>query len=71
MTKHTNKRRQSSRELERSAMLKAALQRPGVREFMEVYRDWQKADSGLDVYRSATKEPLITKTTDHANTIRC
>ena len=49
---------------QREAMLKAALARPGVREFMEVYQDWQKADRGLDVYRSATKEPLITTTTD-------
>ena len=48
-------------------MLKAALARPGVREFMEVYRDWQKADRGLDAYRSATREPPITTTTDRTS----
>ena len=36
-------------------MLEAALARPGVREVMEVYQNWQKADSGLDAYRAAQK----------------
>lgn len=53
---------------QRDAMLEAALARPGVREFMEVYQDWQKADRGLDAYRWATKEPLITTTTDRTST---
>ena len=48
-------------------MLEEALRRPGVREVMKVFGDWQHADSGLDPYRSATKEASIVTTTDHAN----
>ena len=54
---HATKHRDSKREQDRKTMLGAALARPGVREVMEVYRNWQKADSGLDAYRAATKEP--------------
>ena len=34
---------------------------------MRVYEDWKVADSGLDSYRAATKEPMSTTTTNHAN----
>lgn len=54
-------------EQEHANMLKEALARPGVREAMEVFQDWQRADRGLDNYREATKEPQIITTTDHAN----
>ena len=64
---HATKHRDSKREQDRKAMLEAALARPGVREVMEVYRNWQKADSGLDSYRAATKEPQTITTTDHTN----
>lgn len=64
---HATKHRDSKREQDRRAMLEVALARPGVREVMEVYRNWQEADSGLDAYRAATKEPLRTMTTDRAN----
>ena len=57
----------SEREKKRAALLKEALDRPGVREAMKVFRDWQRADHGLDAYRIATKVPYITMTTDHAN----
>ena len=50
-----------------SAMLKKALSRPGVREFMGVYGQWQERDKGLDSYRAATKESRQIITTDHAN----
>lgn len=68
-TKKMDKKRTAKniRVQQRDAMLEAALARPGVREFMEVYQDWQKADRGLDAYRSATKEPLITTTTDRTS----
>ena len=68
-TKKTDEKRtaKKTRVQQRDAMLKAALARPGVREFMEVYQGWQKADRGLDAYRSATKEPLITTTTDRTS----
>lgn len=68
-TKKTDEKRtaKKTRVQQRDAMLKAALARPGAREFMEVYQGWQKADSGLDAYRSATKEPLITTTTDRTS----
>ncbi len=64
---HATKHRDSKREQDRKAMLEAALARPGVHEVMEVYRNWQKADSGLDAYRAATKEPQTITTTDHTN----
>ena len=69
VTKKTDEKRTAKkpRVQQRDAMLKAALARPGVREFMEVYQDWQKADRGLDAYRSATKEHLITTTTDRTS----
>ena len=67
MTKNKEVHRQSKREQEHAAMLEEALRQPGIRELMEVYRDWQRADSGLDAYRSATKEAQKVVTTDHAN----
>ncbi len=45
----------SRREREHTEMLEAALARPGVREVMKVYGEWQDKDRGLDTYRSATK----------------
>ena len=48
-------------------MLETALARPGVREVMAVYQNWQKADSGLDAYWATKKEPLTITTTDRAN----
>ena len=65
-TGHADKK-QSHREAAHAAMLEEALRRPGVREAMEVYRGWQRADNGLDPYRAATKQPWVTTTTDHAN----
>ena len=67
MSKRTNDSPPSKRERERVAMLEEALRRPGVREVMEVFGAWQRADRGLDPYRSATKEASIVTTTDHAN----
>ena len=55
----------SRREREHAAMLQEALARPGVREFMKVYGDWQEKDRGLDAYRAATKTPARTTTTNH------
>lgn len=57
----------SDREKEHAALLKEALDRPGVREAMKVFHDWQRADRGLDAYRAATKVPYVTRTTDRAN----
>ena len=45
----------SQRAQARDELLEAALARPGVREFMEVYGDWREKDRGLDTYRTATK----------------
>lgn len=36
------------------AMLQEALSRPGVREFMEVYRNWQEVDKELEAYRRSS-----------------
>ena len=67
MTESTNERPRSARERQLDAMLKEALSRPVVRDVMEVFGNWQRADSGLDAYRSATKEGMEVSTTDHAN----
>ena len=61
------KSRSSKRTEQHEAMLREALRRPGVREVMEVYDAWQRADHGLDAYRAATKKATEFTTTDHAN----
>ena len=67
MATHTTKPKHSDRKQEHATMLKEALARPGIREVMQVYQNYQKADKGLDTYRLATKQPGIVETTDHAN----
>lgn len=57
----------SKRERERTAMLEEALARPGVREVMEVYQHWQKADRAMEPYRMAAKQHETVTTSDHAN----
>lgn len=44
-----------TREEAHRAMLQEALSRPGVREFMEVYRNWQEVDKELESYRRAAR----------------
>ena len=39
----------------------------GRNEAMKVYRNWQRADRGLDPYRAAVRKRYIIITTDHAN----
>ena len=67
MKKEKSKR--SKRERECDAMLEEALKRPGAREVMQVYQNWEEADQGLDSYRQATKEPMRMTTTDRTNPI--
>ena len=67
MDEQTREHPRSERERERAAMLEEALRRPGVREVMQVFDAWQRADRGLDAYRAATKEAWTVITTDHAN----
>lgn len=57
----------SKRKHEHEAMLKEALSRPGVREMMRVYQNWEQWDRGLDAYRSATRPRGRVIITDHAN----
>lgn len=59
---------ESQRQAAQATMLEEALRQPGIREMMMVYEDWRTADSGLETYRAATKEPMSITTTDHANT---
>jgi len=49
-------------------MLEAALARPGVREFMKVYGNWQEADRALDIHRSTTRraEQVTTRNSSSA-----
>lgn len=60
--------RSSGQHLDRAArcaaMLEEALRRPGVREMMQVYRNWQRADQGLDAYRTVTTGTPDTTTSD-------
>lgn len=58
----------SDRQAECASMLEEALRRPGVREMMQVYRNWQQADQGLDAYRAATAGRPDTTTSDRAMT---
>ena len=58
------KRLASERAQNHAKLLEAALARPGVREVMKVYGDWQEKDRALDVYRSTTKKPERITTTD-------
>lgn len=57
----------SKRERERAAMLEEALARPGVRQVMEVYQNWQEADRAMEPYRLAAKQHETVTTSDHAN----
>ena len=57
----------TSRVQEHEAMLKAALARPGVREAMRVYQDWQRKDQKLEPYRQVLKTNVIVITTNHTN----
>jgi len=49
------------------ALLEEALSRPGVREAMEVYQNWRKADRQLADWRRASAPRRIVKTTDRVN----
>lgn len=60
----------SDRQARCAATLEAALRRPGVREMMQVYRNWQQADQGLDAYRTGTTLMPDTTTADRAVTGR-
>jgi len=64
----TAKRSVSERQKHHEAMLKEALSRPGVAEYMKVYQNWQRCDRGLDSYREAVKNLRKTTTTNHFNT---
>ena len=57
----------SDRAKKHAALLKEALDRPGVYEAMKVFRNWRRADRRLDAYRAATRERHISITSDHAN----
>ncbi len=57
----------SKREREHAEMLEAALARPGVREIMKVYSNWQETDRGLDIYRLAMKKTRSIVTTNSSN----
>ncbi len=68
-TKRTIQRSSSRREREHTELLKRALARPGVHELMSVYDNWREKDRGMDAYRSATKKPGRTATTNSSNSL--
>lgn len=51
------------------AMLQEALSRPGVREFMEVYRNWQDVDKDLEAYRKASRHRNEITTSDRTSNL--
>ncbi len=57
----------SSRERERAVMLEDALARPGVREVMRAYQNYQEADRGLDPYRLAASRPKTVTVSNSTN----
>lgn len=67
MPEQTTDAQRCDRKQQHATMLREALARPGVREVMEVYRDYQNADKGLDSYRLAARPTEKVSTTDHAN----
>ena len=67
MNENAKKRQSNRRVKSHKTMIKEGLRKPGVHEVMEVYRNWQQADSGLNSFRSATKASFTISTTDHAN----
>ena len=55
------------RNAQHAAMLEEALARPGVREVMSIYSNWEEWDRALDAYRAAMAPPRWTSTTDSSN----
>lgn len=51
------------------AMLREALSQPGVREFMEVYRNWQEVDKELETYRRSSRGGSRTITSDRTSNL--
>ena len=57
MNKQTSKRRSSSRrEREHTELLERALARPGIREVMNVYDNWQEKDRGFEQLQSSDEK---------------
>lgn len=57
----------SRREKDHAEMLEATLARPGVREMMKVYGDYQEKDRAYEEYRSATTRAERITTTNSSN----
>ena len=57
-------RQSSKRTGEHEAMLQEAISQPGVHEAFEIYLDWQKLDSRLDVCRRSMAPPTSGVSTD-------
>lgn len=68
MSKEEAPRQSADRESQRATLLAEALRRPGVRDLMVVYHNWEQTDRQLDSYRMATAKSSLINTTDHANT---
>ena len=43
------------RQADADALLKQAMERPGIREVMRVYEDWKRADEAMEPYRAAMR----------------
>lgn len=68
-TKREPQRSSSGREQEHAELLERALARPGIRELMRVYDNWLEKNRNLNTYRSATKKPEWTSTTNSSNVL--
>ena len=60
---------EGSRAEAHDAMLQEALSRPGVREVMQVYENWRKANQGFSAYRLATRGQGRVTTTNRTNAL--
>ena len=57
----------SEREKDQQRLLEEALNRPGMAEYMKVYRWWEKQDQGFAPYQVATTKVIRFSATDHVN----
>jgi hypothetical protein len=56
--------KQNAEKDEVQEILERALERPGVREMMSVYREWERLDRAAQPYQLATRRKTVVATTD-------
>ena len=69
MQEVTGGQRESERQLDLDTMLEEALARPGVKEVMKVYHNWQTVSPIHESYLQITTPHEKVTTTDHSNAV--